>query len=62
MHRRNMIQTSALTALALALPLRNAVAQTKSIKDQLVGTLPVNHSRCPLRALEALPRSKPNLS
>src|ERR1700730_1459231 len=38
MHRRNMIQTSALTALALALPLSNAVAQTKSLKDQLVGT------------------------
>jgi Lipocalin-like domain len=35
---RNVLSLSAITALALALPLSSAMAQTKSLKEQLVGT------------------------
>jgi len=38
MNRRNTINLSAITALGLAFSLNSAVAQTKSLKDQLVGT------------------------
>ena len=38
MNRRNALNISMITALGLALPLSGAVAQTKSVKDQLVGT------------------------
>jgi hypothetical protein len=38
MNRRTIINLSAITALGLVVSLDNAVAQTKSIKDQLVGT------------------------
>jgi hypothetical protein len=38
MNRRRIISISALTALGLALSLSGALAQTKSLKDQLVGT------------------------
>jgi Lipocalin-like domain len=38
MNRRSIIQTSAFTAVGLALSLSSAMAQTKSLKDQLVGS------------------------
>jgi len=38
MTRRSTINLSAITALGLAFSLNSAVAQTKSLKDQLVGT------------------------
>jgi hypothetical protein len=38
MNRRNILSLSAITALGLVLSASNAVAQTKSLKDQLVGT------------------------
>jgi hypothetical protein len=38
MNRRNILSLSAVTALGLAMLPGNAVAQTKSLKDQLVGT------------------------
>jgi hypothetical protein len=38
MHRRFILSLSAITALGLALLPGNAVAQQKSLKDQLVGT------------------------
>jgi Lipocalin-like domain len=38
MNRRNIISLSAMAALGLAILPSNAVAQTKSLKDQLVGT------------------------
>jgi hypothetical protein len=38
MNRRSMIQTSVITALGLAISLSSAMAQTKSLKDQLVGS------------------------
>ena len=38
MNRRNTINLSAITALGLAFSLNSAVAQTKPLKDQLVGT------------------------
>jgi hypothetical protein len=38
MNRRNILSLSAITALGLAMLPGNAVAQTKSLKDQLVGT------------------------
>ena len=38
MKRRNIVMMSAIAAFLLALPLGSAVSQTKSLKDQLVGT------------------------
>jgi Lipocalin-like domain len=38
MNRRNILSLSAITALGFAMLPGNAVAQTKSIKEQLVGT------------------------
>ena len=38
MNRRSILNLSAITALGLALSLSSAMAQTKSLKDQLVGT------------------------
>jgi len=38
MNRRDALNISMITALGLALPPSGAVAQTKSVKDQLVGT------------------------
>jgi hypothetical protein len=38
MNRRSILNLSAVTALGLVVSLNGAVAQTKSIKDQLVGT------------------------
>jgi Lipocalin-like domain len=38
MNRRSIIQTSAITALGLVMSLNSAMAQTKSLKDQLVGS------------------------
>jgi len=38
MNRRNIVGLSAITALGLTLLCGNALAQTKSLKDQLVGT------------------------
>ena len=38
MKRRSILDLSAITALGLAFSLNSAVAQTKSLKDQLVGT------------------------
>jgi Lipocalin-like domain len=38
MTRRSFIQTSVITALGLAISLSSAMAQTKSLKDQLVGS------------------------
>ncbi len=38
MHRRSILTLSAITGLGLALLPGNAIAQTKSLKDQLVGT------------------------
>jgi hypothetical protein len=38
MNRRSILNLSALTALGLACSLSLAIAQTKSLKDQLVGT------------------------
>jgi Lipocalin-like domain len=38
MNRRNILSLSAITALALTLPLGSAVGQQKSLKEQLVGT------------------------
>jgi Lipocalin-like domain len=37
-NRRSILNLSAITALGLVVSLNSAVAQTKSIKDQLVGT------------------------
>ena len=38
MNRRHIFTFSAMTALGLAFSLGTAIAQTKSLKDQLVGT------------------------
>jgi hypothetical protein len=38
MNRRSILSLSAIMALGLAMLLGNAIAQTKSLKDQLVGT------------------------
>jgi len=38
MNQRSILTSSAITALGLAFSLSNALAQTKSLKDQLVGT------------------------
>jgi hypothetical protein len=38
MNRRGFIQTSVITALGLVISINSAVAQTKSLKDQLVGS------------------------
>jgi hypothetical protein len=38
MNRRSIIDLSAITALGLIISLNSAMAQTKSLKDQLVGT------------------------
>ena len=38
MNRRDALNIAMITALGLALPLSGAIAQTKSVKDQLVGT------------------------
>jgi hypothetical protein len=38
MNRRGIISLSALTVLGLSMSLNSAIAQTKSLKDQLVGT------------------------
>ena len=38
MNRRSIIQTSVITALGLAISLSSAKAQTKPLKDQLVGS------------------------
>jgi hypothetical protein len=38
MNRRNILSLSAISALGLALPLSSAGAQTKSLKEQLVGS------------------------
>jgi hypothetical protein len=38
MNRRSILNIAATAALGLALPLSSASAQTKSLKDQLVGT------------------------
>ena len=38
MNRRSILNLSAVTALGLVVSLNSAVAQTKSLKDQLVGT------------------------
>jgi hypothetical protein len=38
MYRRNILSLSAIAALGLALLPSSSVAQTKSLKDQLVGT------------------------
>jgi hypothetical protein len=38
MNRRNVLSLSAIAALGLAMLPGNVVAQTKSLKDQLVGT------------------------
>jgi hypothetical protein len=38
MTRRSILNLSAITALGLIISLNNAIAQTKSLKDELVGT------------------------
>jgi hypothetical protein len=38
MDRRSILNIAVITAMGLALPISSAVAQTKSLKDQLVGT------------------------
>jgi hypothetical protein len=38
MNRRSILNLSAITALGLVVPLNSAIAQQKSLKDQLVGT------------------------
>jgi hypothetical protein len=38
MNRRPILTSSAITALGLVLSVSSAIAQAKSIKDQLVGT------------------------
>jgi hypothetical protein len=38
MNRRSIVQISAVTALGFVMSLSSAMAQTKSLKDQLVGT------------------------
>jgi hypothetical protein len=42
MNRRSILTSSAITALGLVFSLSSALAQTKSLKDQLVGTWTLN--------------------